>query len=776
MVLIIHAAPLGSGGDSAEPAASADPGDTAFHRTSGFRKSVQYTDKDGFVHEEDDPIMAFIRQMDEDEAKAQATLDARTFADRDLFVGVVMSGICLNALQMGAELQFTGEETKIVWKVCENFWAAFFLVEMILKLHCIGLRAYFRGELANKMDFLIVIVGVVDNWILGVLMSEEEREKLSFLSVIKLVRLGRIFKLLNMIRELRVLLNAIFASIGAMAWLGVLLAILIYACSIMFVQFIGQSTRYEGTDWYNKEYFGDMIKAAMTSLNLAMLLEFPDIVRPILKHQPWFVPIIGVYCGAASFGIMNALIGVIVTRTGKAAEMAAADSHQQFQKKQMGFVVNISNIIYSIDTDGDGTVSPEEIEMAKDNEELLEILDKVDLPFAFTLTDLHTMLDKDGDGELTKAEFFVGMKRLIFSNDFQRQCLLLLCMAQQKRKLFEHTNNIGEDMDTLHQRLNMAGVPQVDGYRSNAQKEIDEVYRVKHLHDHEIVQPEETKQIKQEKHEEEDTTKDCQEPLWSTPEDCDDADLVVTYDVEDYVPPLTPPAGPTPSGFAKPPPAVAPEVPVFASLLNPDAGLDPDAGLRSILARMETKMESMDRKLDALFMSEPVAASGLDARPMAVPSAMLPGQVELWVDDKARQMGNFMPQIMPFPATNQQNVGNMMSPMADAQIAQISQMAVDIASVRRKLDVLGKRSLSQAPAVSLETPATGPYTLAMTGASITIQSAVKPLVMNGPIVLPPAQGVFAATDATHRSMHASFDRPMMLPGTPQNDFGGINKL
>ena len=44
---------------------------------------------------------------------------------------------------------------------------------------------------------------------------------------------------------------------------------------------------------------------------------------------------------------------------------------------------------------------------------------------------------KDGDGELTKHEFITGMRRLIFSNDFQRQCLVGLSIAQQKRKMFE---------------------------------------------------------------------------------------------------------------------------------------------------------------------------------------------------------------------------------------------------------------------------------------------------------------------------------------------------
>merc|ERR1719375_2069125 len=132
---------------------------------------------------------------------------------------------------------------------------------------------------------------------------------------------------------------------------------------------------------------------------------------------------------------MNAIIGVIVSKTAEAAKEAEAEDLATFRARQMEFVETMKDIIYEIDADGDGTVSPEEIQAAQDNEDLIEALQCVDLPVGFSMSELHCMLDKDGDGELTKGEFGQGMKRLIFSNDFQRQCLLQLAVAQQKRKL-----------------------------------------------------------------------------------------------------------------------------------------------------------------------------------------------------------------------------------------------------------------------------------------------------------------------------------------------------
>merc|ERR1719421_1087015 len=107
---------------------------------------------------------------------------------------------------------------------------------------------------------------------------------------------------------------------------------------------------------------------------------------------------------------MNAIIGVIVTRTAEASDQSKQDDLYEYRMNQMDIVENIKEIVYSIDTSGDGCVSKDEICAAEDNEELKAVLEEVELPYAFSLEDLHTMLDKDGDGELSAAEFFIGMR------------------------------------------------------------------------------------------------------------------------------------------------------------------------------------------------------------------------------------------------------------------------------------------------------------------------------------------------------------------------------
>jgi hypothetical protein len=180
------------------------------------------------------------------------------------------------------------------------------------------------------------------------------------------------------------------------------------------------------------------------------------VYRSVMEEQPLFGVLIMIYMAISCFGIMNAIIGVIVTRTASAAKDAEEMDQLAYREMQMGFVEELKDVIYEIDEDGSGTVSAEEMESLSDNEQLISTLQEIELPVGFSINELHCMLDKDGDGELDKSEFAMGMRRLIWCNDFQRQCLLLLAVAQQKRKLYETKSeltaimqNIGKKVDAM---------------------------------------------------------------------------------------------------------------------------------------------------------------------------------------------------------------------------------------------------------------------------------------------------------------------------------------
>ena len=74
-----------------------------------------------------------------------------------------------------------------------------------------------------------------------------------------------------------------------------------------------------------------MDKAMLTILNIAILAEWPEIVRPIFIKQPLLVVVFLAFMWFISFGLMNVIIGLIVDsvmdRVAKMKEDAAEIEH-----------------------------------------------------------------------------------------------------------------------------------------------------------------------------------------------------------------------------------------------------------------------------------------------------------------------------------------------------------------------------------------------------------------------------------------------------------------
>merc|ERR1719498_2011783 len=63
------------------------------------------------------------------------------------------------------------------------------------------------------------------------------------------------------------------------------------------------------------------------------------------------------------------------------------------------------------------------------------MLKTVGLPKGFDIGDLHLIFDDTYGGTVDKTEFLKGMTRLIFNNEFQRDCCTLLTVAQVKQEV-----------------------------------------------------------------------------------------------------------------------------------------------------------------------------------------------------------------------------------------------------------------------------------------------------------------------------------------------------
>jgi len=135
----------------------------------------------------------------------------------------------------------------------------------------------------------------------------------------------------------------------------------------------------------------------------------------------------------ATFGILNLIIGVITERT--AAVQREYRDMDDLRKDgiRMKNIEKIADIMFSTaesagDDPNEATISKDKmlefINSEAHGSNISNLIRDVKLPVGYDVTDCHAMFDRDATGTITQKEFVEGMGRLIFSNEFQRSCMV----------------------------------------------------------------------------------------------------------------------------------------------------------------------------------------------------------------------------------------------------------------------------------------------------------------------------------------------------------------
>jgi hypothetical protein len=316
------------------------------------------------------------------------------------------------------------------------------------------------------------MVAIVDTWIMkNIGLADSD---IGVLRIFRLLRVLRLVKLMHVIPELLMVVEGIIASLKSMFWIFLLLLIVIYACGICCVEIIGQADSgfpawedsqeeiNEGTvDKFNSyHYFGTVSRSMMSLFNIVLVDEWSTIVRPVFeihKIMTMFFIFLVILC---SFGILNVIIGVVVERTTQAMNTMRECHLEKLKRKQVEEVTALASIMFDLDEDNNQRLSREEFESGSRNPQLQSLIRGIELPIGFTFDEMFTMLDTDGDGLLTRAEFVDGIMRLIYNSDFQRDCMQNCAFGLIKRsqrelhvELRELTLELRKDVQMLHQDI-----------------------------------------------------------------------------------------------------------------------------------------------------------------------------------------------------------------------------------------------------------------------------------------------------------------------------------
>eukprot|EP00747_Dinoflagellata_sp_TGD_P137583 gnl/TRDRNA2_/TRDRNA2_175700_c1_seq3.p1 gnl/TRDRNA2_/TRDRNA2_175700_c1~~gnl/TRDRNA2_/TRDRNA2_175700_c1_seq3.p1 ORF type:complete len:593 (+),score=91.93 gnl/TRDRNA2_/TRDRNA2_175700_c1_seq3:223-2001(+) len=390
-----------------------------------------------------------------------------------LFVGIINLAIFLSAVQMGLEADFPEPEHKATWKVFEWIFAVLFAVEVVLKVS--ALKKEYFGDWANVFDAGVASLLVLDVALVRPLSQSGDTH---FLQIFRLVRLLRMVKVLKMVPELFVILRGIIDSLSHMLWVFGLLLVVLYTFAVFCTEYLGRESAgfpafsederdvldVDFEHFNNFIFFGTVSRSMISLFNMLVFAEWNTIVRPVYEIHSLFVVVFFALIIVTSFGVLNVIIGVIVERTSESMNQVRESDLEAHRLRQMDTIQQLAPVMFQLDEDDDEMISRTEMEAARSNADLQELLKQVELPHGFTFSDLHQMLDHDGSHYVSKREFIIGMLRLIYCSDFQRNCLFEHSMGQIKAQMHRSHQDIfaefqcfkrsvQEELDAWHRQL-----------------------------------------------------------------------------------------------------------------------------------------------------------------------------------------------------------------------------------------------------------------------------------------------------------------------------------
>jgi len=395
------------------------------------------------------------KKIDETEGHKHSIAEAP--AAKHVINGIIL----LNVIQMGMALDLKGPGWQIGFYCFDVFVMATFTLEMLALIVTHGV-AYFH-KAANLIDFFVVIVSGAD---LLMKMTSYSYEIVSVIHILRLLRLVRIAKLLRVFPQFQVILESMHASFITISWFILFLGIIIYVGAIICVILFGSpESGFPGFDddaaalknedlesFNNYRYFGTIWRATLSLFNLALLSELTEILRPINAGLPWATMFLAVFILVMTLCILNSVVGVVVQKTVEAI-LAHEQKDVRTKKNQLHALHALADILSQLDTDGSEQISMEEMQAGSDNAFLFKVLRDIDFPAGFTLEDLFSLLDIDGSGVLSRNEFIGGLFRLLFSNEFQRQCLARLGEANLRQTIMIVKDEIKQEIHLGNQRL-----------------------------------------------------------------------------------------------------------------------------------------------------------------------------------------------------------------------------------------------------------------------------------------------------------------------------------
>jgi len=372
------------------------------------------------------------------------------FVNGSFFIYVVALAILVNTVMIGLEVDSSmrrvladpQKEKADIFVISNFFFSTFFLVEILVRLFALQ-SAFFLGDdwQWNFFDAALVMVSVVDFFypVTDVKNGSENRAYMRLLRIFRVGRVLRIVRILRFFRELRRMCMSIVSIAVSFAWALLLLTLICYIFSVLFMQAGVEYVRDNGdVDGNWDTWYGSLPETMYTLLKAVTGGEdWGPLVEPLQDASTAYVFCFVFFQLFVMFGVFNVLIGIFLTN---AAEMFEGDRDWLMQAeiiKVESFKKNLRNLFVEVE------LHPEDLYTWED---IMKVLEEPRAKaffssFGLDIFDTHLVFSQmaNEDGQVRLKEFVEGVGRM---KDHAKQA---------------HIIGLVESTDSLHQELVQVG-------------------------------------------------------------------------------------------------------------------------------------------------------------------------------------------------------------------------------------------------------------------------------------------------------------------------------
>lgn len=359
--------------------------------------------------------------------------------------------VLLNAVALGLETDFQATHRQLdlpaFLNMSELFFCFLFLLELMLKLFV------YRGQFLsmdawqwNIFDTVVVSMQVLEQVTIWLRASRRFSgvSHLRIVRVLRLIRITRIIRVLRLQEELRTIVTSIMSSMESLGWTLLLLAMTVYIFAVVMTQMVAECSESENFEAL-QYWFGSLPRSILTMFeSIVGGATWDAVVAPLITDVS---PILGfVFCFfiiVCVFAIMNVVTAAFVEKATRTAQ----------EDKDMYLANHITDLFFVHAELGDQQhITWEEFSAKLVTKEMQEYFRQINLDPS-EARGIFELLDTDGSGSVDPEEIVHGCLRLRGSAKALELSLLMHECNRMHQRIDAHQETVERQLATICQIL-----------------------------------------------------------------------------------------------------------------------------------------------------------------------------------------------------------------------------------------------------------------------------------------------------------------------------------